>query len=76
MDSGLVSFIGTSTYQTIATTTGFDPYNMTQLWKTVTYQVFGTVLGEIYSLRWWIAVALVIGALVFFSTRAFRFFNI
>ncbi len=63
----------TSTFQT---TTGFSMAD-TVTWTTdnLLKLFIGSGLGLLYNLRGWIVALVVIGAIVYFAYRAFRFFR-
>lgn len=71
MDSIIQS--ATSTFQT---TTGFSMDAVLAWVKTNLIDLFlGSGLGLLYTLRGWIVALVVIGAIVYFAYRAFRFFR-
>lgn len=59
-----------------ATTTGFTMAQVLAWVKTNLIDLFlGSGLGLLYTLRGWIVALVVIGAIVYFAYRAFRFFR-
>lgn len=63
----------TSSFQT---TTGFDISAVVTWMADNLIKVFiGSGLAVLYELRYWIVALIVIGAVVYFAFRAFRFFR-
>ena len=59
-----------------ASTTGFSVDSVTQWSGDNLIKLFiGSGLAVLYSLRYWIVALIIIGALVYFAFRAFRFFR-
>lgn len=59
-----------------ASTTGFSVASVVEWSGDNLIKLFiGSGLGVLYALRYWIVALVVIGAIVYFAYRAFRFFR-
>ena len=59
-----------------ASTTGFSIDSVTAWMSTNLIQLFiGSGLGVLLSLRYWIVALVILGAIIYFAYRGFRFFQ-
>ncbi len=74
-DSNFGDLIASSTVG-FASTTGFQLQPLLEWTKNNLFLLYiGSIVGAIYGLRYWIAAVMIIGAIIFLSIRAFKFFK-